>query len=275
MNVFKNYRYWLLAAAVFAVLAAVAAIQTVRSFAGVVQVVAVKRDVAANEMLTANDLTLVEQAKGSLYPDVVAAPRDAAGMVARGFIPAGTVLRRSMLMPPQQAGVAGSVAALGGDYVAVAVPNTLGTTVAGTLAAGNRVDIYSRASDKEPPVKVAADVLVLQAGTVQTSQGAQPTQGVILALAAKDLDKVLPYFTGGKENSLTFVLKPPAGAAQQANAGQPNGPALPQPDVSTQQQPGISQQTGVAPPAVPAQQLSDSSQQADQGQTPAEKKGAE
>lgn len=247
MNALKNFRYWLLAAVVFAAVAAVGSVQAVRSFAGAVQAVAVKRDVQAGEILTQNDLTLVEQARGTLYGDAVLSPRDAVGMAVRGFLPAGTVLRRSMLVPPQQAGMAGAVASLGPGYVAVAVPNTLGTTVAGTLESGNRVDVYSRASDKEPPVKVASDVLVLRAGAVRTREGEQPTQGVVLAVPEADLPKLLPYVTGGKEASLTFVLKPlasgqgagqqPQPQAQQQAQQQPQAPPQPQPQQQQTQQP--------------------------------------
>lgn len=255
MNALKNFRYWLLAAVVFAAVAAVGSVQAVRSFAGAVQAVAVKRDVQAGEVLTQNDLTLVEQARGTLYGDAVLSPRDAAGMAVRGFLPAGTVLRRSMLVPPQQAGVAGAVASLGPGYVAVAVPNTLGTTVAGTLEAGNRVDIYSRASDKEPPVKVASDVLVLRAGTVRTREGEQPTQGVVLAVPEADLPKLLPYVTGGKEASLTFVLKPLAsgqGAGQQSQAQQPQ--QAQQQQTQQQPQPQSPQQPQVQQPQAPQPQ---------------------
>ena len=234
----KNFKYWLLVAAVFAVLAAVGSVQAVRQFAGAVQAVAVKRDVQAGEVLTQNDLVTVEQARGTLYRDAVLSARDAAGMAARGFVPAGTVLRRSMLVPPQMAGVAGSLASLGPGYVAVAVPNTLGTTVAGTLESGNRVDIYSRSGDKEPPVKAASDVLVLRAGVVRTAQGEQPVQGVVLAVPAGDLDKLLPYITGGKEASLTFVLKPLQGAEQRQGSPQQAQQQAPSP-----QQAPPSQQT--------------------------------
>lgn len=232
----KNFKYWLLVAVVFAVLAAVGSVQAVRQFAGVVQAVAVKRDVQAGEVLTQNDLVMVEQARGTLYKDAVLLARDAAGMAARGFVPAGTVLRRSLLVPPQMVGVAGSLTSLGSGYVAVAVPNTLGTTVAGMLESGNRVDIYSRSSDKEPPVKAASDVLVLRTGVVRTAQGEQPVQGVVLAVPAGDLDKLLPYITGGKEASLTFVLKPLQGMEQQQDSPQQAQQQAPPPQQATPSQ---------------------------------------
>lgn len=208
-NLFKNYRTWLVFAAVLAVLAAAISIYAVRSCIGAVRVVVVKQDVQAGEVLSAQNLTLVEWPRGAVTPDTLRSPQAAVGMAARGFIPAGTALRTPMLVPLQQAGVAGDLAALGKEYVAVAVPNTLATTVGGTLESGNRVDIYAKPDEKAPaPEKIASDVLVLRAGAVKTPQGEQQTPGIVLALSPNDLEHLLPHLTGGKEGSLLFVLKP-------------------------------------------------------------------
>jgi len=209
MNLFKNYRTWLLFATVLAVMAAVVSVYTVRSYVGTVRVVAVKQDVQAGEVVSAQNLTYVEWPRGAVTPDTLRSPQGVAGMVARGFIPAGTVLRTPMLVSPQQAGVAGNLATLGKDYVAVAVPNTLATTIGGVLESSNRVDIYAKPDEKAPaPEKIASDVLVLRAGTVKTPEGEQQAPGIVLALSSDDLERLLPYLTGGKENSLLFVLKP-------------------------------------------------------------------
>lgn len=208
-NLFKNYRVWLVFAVILAVLAAAVSIYVVQLHTGVVRVVAVRQDIRAGEVLSPQSLTFVDWPRGAVTPDTLRSPQAAAGMAARGFIPEGTVLHSRMLVPFQQAGMAGSLAALGEEYVAVAVPNTLATTVGGVLESGNRIDVYAKPSEKAlVPEKIASDVLVLRAGTVQTPQGEQQAPGVVLALSPGDLERLLPHLTDGKEASLLFVLKP-------------------------------------------------------------------
>jgi len=203
----KNYKVWLVASVVFAVLAAVAAVSVVRSYVGAVQVMAAAKDISPGQVVGATQLVPVDVPQGNLYPDAVRGAADVAGMVAKGYVPAGTVLRKSMFAPPQAAGAAGQLALLGGDRLAVAVPNSLYTTVAGVLKAGDRVDIYALVKDGQPE-KLISDVLVLQAGTVSTGDGQQQqTPGVVVALTQEELSKVLPHLSGDQAR-LVFVLKP-------------------------------------------------------------------
>lgn len=207
MDFVKNYRAWIVISVALAVLAGVLTVYTVRSYVGTVRVIAVARDIDAGQVVEAGSLVAVDVPKGILYPDAVRSANEVAGMVAKGYVPAGTILRKSLFVPPQAAGAAGRLSTLGGDFLAVAVPNSLYTTVAGVLQPGDRVDIYARAKDNVPPEKLARDIQVLQAGTVTTRDGQQQTQGVVIALKQDELSRILPYLFGDQAK-LVFVLKP-------------------------------------------------------------------
>jgi hypothetical protein len=132
-------------------------------------------------------------------------------MVAKGYIPAGTILRKSMFMPLSAAGAAGRLSVMsenGEEFFAVAVPNSLYTTVAGVLQPENRVDIYARVKDEDSsPELLASDIQVIQAGSIATSDGQQQTQGVVIAVKQQELSRILPHLFGDQAR-LVFVLKP-------------------------------------------------------------------
>ena len=210
MQLFKNYRIWLIMSVTMAVLAGIVAVSAVRSYVDTVKVVATTREVDSGQIVDAGFLTMVDVPRGNLYPDAVYNAGEIAGMVARGYIPAGTVLRRSMFMPLAAAGTAGQLSVMsentGEKYLAVAVPNSLHTTVAGVLQSGNRVDIYTQARGENPsPELLASNVQVIQAGF--TRDGQQRTEGVVIAVRQQELSRILPYLFGGR-GELVFVLRP-------------------------------------------------------------------
>lgn len=212
MDFVKNYRIWIVISVVLAVLAGIGAVSAVKSYVDTVKVAAASREISAGQMVKTGSLVMVDVPKGNLYPDAVRSTNEVAGMVAKGYIPAGTVLRKSMFLPPRAAGAAGQLSVMGEEFLAVAVPNSLYTTVAGVLQPGNRVDIYARAKESSPPEKLASDILVIQAGSIVTSEGQQQTQGVVIALKQEELSRILPYLFGNQAK-LVFVLKP-AGTAE-------------------------------------------------------------
>ncbi|RDV80495.1 SAF domain-containing protein, partial [Ammonifex thiophilus] len=80
----RNYRVWLAAAVVFAVLAAVSAVTVVRSFAGAERVVVAGRDLTPGSLVQASDLSAADVPRGALYPDAVRVPSEVAGMAVKG-----------------------------------------------------------------------------------------------------------------------------------------------------------------------------------------------
>lgn len=209
MNFLKNYKAWLILTVVLAVAAGALSVWLIRSYVGAVKVASALTDLEAGAVAQARNVTMVDCARGNLYPDAVRNPSEVAGMVTRGFIPSGTILRKSMFMNPQMAGISGQLSALGKEYRAVAVTNTMSTTVAGTVQSGDRVDVYASPKDAATHIKLLDDVLVLQAGSVKTSEGQQQSPGLVLALKDKDAEALIDYLPGGKKEApLTVVLKP-------------------------------------------------------------------
>jgi Flp pilus assembly protein CpaB len=207
---FANYKTWIALTVVFAVAAALTAVSTLQRYARVVPVAAAAHDIQPDRVVTAQDLVVSNISKGSVYQDCVA-PQQIAGTAARGFIPAGTVLRASMF----QAGpstIAGKLSTLEGEYAALAVANSLETTVAGAVNPGDRVDIYAvlPGQGRNTPlsrVLLLVDVLVLLGAVSKGDQKDQnqSTQGIILAVSKSDINKVTPYLSN-KQGQVVFAL---------------------------------------------------------------------
>lgn len=196
----KNYKIWLIGAVLLAFAAGAISVVTVRSFSATEKALAAASDISPSS--SEINLTPVDVARGNLYPDVVRSKTELAGFVPKSYIPAGTILRKSMFQPVESAGMPGKLAALGDNRVAVAIPNDLYTSIAGNLAEGNRVDIYLKPKG-EMPTLALVDVPVLQGATITVpEQGEQQSQGIVLAVPAEELSKIL------QQGELLLVLKP-------------------------------------------------------------------
>ncbi len=116
-----------------------------RNIGGKVEVAVARVDINLDDELSIPaNVGVGEMQVGSLYRDTIRAAGQIKGMSAKGFIPAGTVLRESMLQP-----AVGPIARLKAGNVAVSVPNTINTTVAGAVKPGNIVRV--KVIDKEAP----------------------------------------------------------------------------------------------------------------------------
>ncbi|ACX51921.1 SAF domain protein [Ammonifex degensii KC4] len=156
-------------------------------------VLVAKSDVPARGPVT--EVEAVSLPKAGLPPDAVTERGELAGKVARGFIPAGTVLRRAMLQPKWAAGAAGALAEIGPGYRMLALPLTADTTVGGCVASGDRIDVYLVRGGRAE--LVAADVLVFSGPGVPSREG----------------KKGFGALTGGdreqeKRDSLVVVVRP-------------------------------------------------------------------
>lgn len=206
---FKSHKFWLAATVILAVAAALIASTILRNYVGVEKVAAVSRDLQPDQVLTDKDLAIAEVVKGNLYSDAVT-PQQAAGKTAIGYIPNGTILRSSMLQSAP-ATISGKIAALGNDYVAVAILNTLQTSVAGAVNTGDYVDIYAEVPGQGQNATVtttllAKGVLVLQGTTTKNNeQKDQSTQGIIISVGPDDFNNLLPYLSG-KNGQLVCAL---------------------------------------------------------------------
>ena len=209
----KNYKLWLVGALFLAFCAGAISVVTVRSFSATEKALAAGTDITPVSLESLNNLNQVDVARGNFYADTIRSTTELMGLTPKGFIPAGTVLRKSMFQPIENAGMSGKLAVLGGDRVAVAIPNDLYTSVAGNLAEGDKVDVYLRPKGSLPTLALE-DVLVLQgATTVIPQQGEQPSQGIVLAVPAMELNKILQGMQG--DQSMLLILKPLAAAITQ------------------------------------------------------------
>ncbi|GEM_PF-3351317 len=206
----KNYKFWLVGAIFLAFCAGAISVVTVRSFSATEKALAAATDITPALPESMGNLNQVDVARGNFYADTIRSTADLIGVIPKGFIPAGTVLRKSMFQPIENAGMSGKLAMIGIDRVALAIPNDLYTSVAGNLDEGDKVDVYLRPKGSMPTLALE-DVPILQgATTVIPGQGEQPSQGIVLAVPSGELNKVLQGMQG--EQSMLLILKPLVGA---------------------------------------------------------------
>jgi Flp pilus assembly protein CpaB len=210
---FKNYKFWLAVTVMLAATTALITVSVLQKYTQSVCVVLAKANIESAQVI--NEKMLVsnkEFPRRGMYADTVTGPRQVQGMISKGFIPAGTVLRASMFETSQSAMMSGKLSALGKEYRAVALPKQLSTTVADTLNEGDTVDMYVRNTEKGVSVvkKMASDILV-----VYNKYGEQQSTGVVLAFKENELteDLLLRFFNPGE---VMFVLKRKVGQSPHA-----------------------------------------------------------
>jgi len=205
----RGYRIWVIVAVVCALGAAYLSMRTIQGYVGQTSVIVAAKDLSPDQVITANDLQWATYPKGALYRDTVLDPSQAEGYVAKGFVPAGTVLRGSMLAPGYTAAIPGRLAQLGKDgtkYFALALPENVLTTVGGQVFTGEHVDVYLTGNT----TPLAQDATVLYG--IQSTQTASAQQGIVIAVDTQQEQAILPYLfqTGGKA-SLVLVIRPGKG----------------------------------------------------------------
>ncbi|MFX4261191.1 SAF domain-containing protein [Pelotomaculum propionicicum] len=147
----KNYKTFFIAAVFCAVMAALVGVYGYNTVAKMATVAVASKDIMADEIASDKNITIGKEPAGSLKEDSIRNMSDLKGMVAKGYIPAGTPLRKSMFMANAGAGVAARLGTLDGNLVAVAVPESTDTSVGGSLKRGDKVTVKSasRAGAKE------------------------------------------------------------------------------------------------------------------------------
>ena len=143
---FKNYRLMLITALFAGALAVAGSIYTIQNKIGAVPVVVAYQDLNDQKVIAPGDIRIEQRPRSALYPDALSSPEQAVGWVARGYIPAGTVLRASMLLPPDKAGLSGELDHYAGRE-GVALQAGLETNVAGSVRPGDMVEVTARYKD--------------------------------------------------------------------------------------------------------------------------------
>ncbi len=186
MGGLKNYRLFFIAAVVCAILAALVGAYGYSNMAKMVTVAVASRDITADEQVNESNVLPGKQPAGSLMPDSVGSVEEIKGMMAKGFIPAGTPLRQSMFVPIAGAGYAAKLGAMEDDKVALAITDSVETSVGKALKKGDRVTVKStnRAGDKET---LAPEAIVLD---VPDRNNNNSINAVILAVTQEEADKI-------------------------------------------------------------------------------------
>ncbi len=188
----KNYRVYFVLFIIFATLAAGSAAISYNRIAGMVTVAAARQDLSPDEAASEQSIGTMKIPRGALQSDTIRVPESLKGYAARGYIPSGTVLRKSMFRPST------SVAAkLKPGQVAIAIENNINTTVGNNIRPGNKVNITATVkTDTKNEGKaelIASDVEVLslndKAVTVALDQNA--SNAYIEAKANKNIDFAL------------------------------------------------------------------------------------
>ncbi|CEP67162.1 Pilus assembly, Flp-type CpaB [Moorella glycerini] len=194
---FKNYRLMLTIGLICGGLAAFGAVTAVNQKVGAVPAVVAAKDIEGHQVLAPGDLTVVPVPRAALYKDALPAVSQAVGQVARGYIPAGTVMRASMLLPPAKAGASGLLS----DYpglVALAVKADIETNLAGVLQPGDKVQVMARYKDARGG---RYEVLASSAPALVVND-----KGVLLGLTPEENGKYQQALAGGAV--ISFALLP-------------------------------------------------------------------
>jgi hypothetical protein len=203
----KNYR---LMFGLFVLLAAIAAIIAAGSLSratGTSQVAIASINIAADDAATVKNIGDAKIPQAAVQPDTALSLQDLQGMAAKGFIPAGTVLRKSMFQNISMAGAEAKLS-LEPDLIAVALPVSLDTTIGGEIKAGSHVDI-DVVTKEGALVTVAGNVEVLTIPDL--TQTSNTGKGVVLGMQKSVADQMV---TLEKSNgNVVLELLPSAGSA--------------------------------------------------------------
>lgn len=181
---------------VFAALAAVTAAYNLNAVAGMVPVAVARSDIAPDEAASPKNIGVGKTPRGALQGDTVREPRELAGMAAKGFIPSGTVLKKSMFQPIEKAGAAARLSLKPG-YVAVALSPSLDTTCGGEVKPGSLVDV--KCVRKDGSLQVIAE-------KVEVLAAPEKSKGVVVALKKAEADRLL---SEKAQSTVVLVLLPP------------------------------------------------------------------
>jgi len=180
----KNYRAFFIAAVVCAVLAALVGAYGYNTVAKMVTVTVASRDILADELVSDRNASYGKEPVGSLKPDSIKNINEVKGMVAKGFIPAGTPLRKSMFISVAGAGYAARLGALDGNLVALALPESVDTSVGKAIKRGDKVTVKGSSKNGSNQL-MAQKAEVLDIPNKNTGVNA-----VVLALSPEEADKI-------------------------------------------------------------------------------------
>lgn len=174
-------------------------------------------DIAPRSQVHVSAVRKVSLPAAGVPGDAMTSEAALSGKAARGFIPAGTVLREAMFQPRWSMGAAGSLAEIGSEYRLVALPVSLDTSVGNCVAAGDRIDLYAVKKDGSHAL-VVSNVLVFSGpglpsrppakgiGAVGGQAEQKGSDAVVLVLHENDVGGVIGAL--GESSRLIATLRP-------------------------------------------------------------------
>jgi Flp pilus assembly protein CpaB len=190
------------AAAVFALVAALAAAGVLRSYLKLTDVVVAARDILPDRVIAAEDVTVASlplRAAGGSASGI----DEVAGKVCRGYVPAGMTVPLQSLSDAAAAGVSGRLAAYPGT-AAMALNAAVDTTVGNSLLVGNKVDVYGILKEKAGMRLLAAAVPVLVTPAAEGGSGSA-AKAVVVAVTPDQSSSILSARSEGAD--LVCVLR--------------------------------------------------------------------
>lgn len=176
-----------MAAILCAVMAALVGVYGYNTVARMTTIAVASKDIVVDEIAGETNVAIGKEPAGSLKDDSVRSVSELKGMVAKGYIPDGTPLRRSMFMTSAGAGVAARLGALDGNLVAIAVPESVETSVGSSLKRGDKVTVKgaTRAGAKETlsPKAEVLDVPDKETGVTAVLLALSPAEAERIAQA--------------------------------------------------------------------------------------------
>lgn len=115
-------------------------------------------DIHTDDMASPKNTGPGQTPRGALQGDTILTPSDLDGMAAKGYIPAGTVLRKSMFQPMSKTGITAKLATMPGK-IAIALPANLNTLVGGVIKPSDKVNI--KASEEGKTSELIKEAIIL------------------------------------------------------------------------------------------------------------------
>lgn len=168
-----------------------------------VPIVVAAEDIQPNQLITSKAITISKTPRGALLNDSIQNVEELRNSSAKGFIPAGTPLRKSMFLPLAQSSHSARLAALGEGYIALAVEKQMGTEIGGTVRAGDYVTIKAASKD------ATVETLIERAFVLDIPQKDKNIDSIVLAIPPVEADRIAQAEAGGK--TIYFELLPKAG----------------------------------------------------------------
>jgi hypothetical protein len=196
----KNYRIMLGIALLLFIITMIFSARFYRQLSSSQVVIKATKDMTSGQQVT-EDLLKPAENFGTLPADVVMQKDEIAGLYPKGFIPADTVLRKSMFQDKNSGiGIEGELKNLPGLW-AVSFSADIYTTVGGNIVNGSSVVVYLIDTSETRSEKVGEGIKVLSAASQDSTQ-----KSVTLALKPEQSDRVAECLARGC--TFLFALQP-------------------------------------------------------------------